>query len=797
MLPSSLPIPSTSFVGRTEELSRIAALLADRDCRLLTLLGPGGIGKTRLALQVATAEEAHFPHGVVLVGLASLGSADLLASTLAAALKISSLNSDVLRVQIMQYLRDKHMLLVLDNVEHLLPETELLIDILQAAGRVKVLATSRERLNVQEEWVLALDGLSFPDEKTSESLENFSAVQLFVQRARQLQGSFSLTENADAVKTICRQVEGMPLGLELAATWLRAMPAREIAAQMEASIDFLKTPLRNVPERHRSLRAVFEQSWCLLTASEADALMHLSVFRGGFDREAAEAVAGADLTLLVGLVDKSLVRVRESGRYDLHELMRQFAADKLAEAGEAETARRHLAYFVTFAETGETHAYGREQSTWYDRLEADMDNLRVALAWSLDAGDVESGLRIAAALRWVWEMRGHYQEGFVWFSKLLSTNADVSLPIRAKALHRACEVASQLTIEPWASEWGEEALRLARELNDPWNIAWALSALTFSGICKQEIKWVAALLDESLSLFRALDDPFGLSHALRRRGGVAINQKDYATAQALIEEALTRDRAAGDKNAVAWELNFMGDIVWQRYNDPAQASPLYREALALFQELQESVGTAFTLLSLADLKRSQANYVQARAHCVEALRLAQRVGMQDAEPAVLGVAGIGGIAVAEGQLERAARLLGAVEDRFRNNETLSAINYFNDVAMLHALRDEDIFDRVWAEGKAMTMGQAVAYALQDQTTPPAPSAAVGITDDASPHHALKARELDVLRRVADGLSNREIAAQLHLSPVTVKWYLTEIYGKLAVNSRIQAVARARELRLIP
>ena len=339
MLSANLPSPTTSFVGRTEELSNISALLAAPDCRLLTLLGPGGIGKTRLALQAAEDQVPCFSHGVYFVSLAPVASVELLPLAVAGALQLSFYSRKDLRTQLIHALCEKRMLLLMDGFEHLLTGSDLLTDVLQAAPGVKFLVTSRERLNVQEEWLLMLTGLRVPNGGDPEPLEDYSAVQLFGQRARQMQPSFQLSDNAEAVTTICQRVEGMPLGLELAACWLRAMSCRQIAAHM-GSLDFLTSPLRNVPERHHSLRAVFEQSWRLLSEDERAVLTRLSVFRGGFDLPAAEQVAGATPLLLASLVDRALIRLNHSERYDIHELLRQFAAEKLEQAGEADDCRQ-------------------------------------------------------------------------------------------------------------------------------------------------------------------------------------------------------------------------------------------------------------------------------------------------------------------------------------------------------------------------------------------------------------------------------------------------------------------------
>ena len=277
------------------------------------------------------------------------------------------------------------MLLVLDNFEHLLAGVDLLSYLLQAALGVKFLVTSRERLNVLEEWGLPLEGLSFPEDETSAPLESYSAVKLFAQRARQVQVNFSLGDNALPVRRICQQVEGMPLGLELAATWLRVMSCQKIVAQMESNLAFLTTSLRNVPERHRSLRAVFDQSWKLLSADEQAVLMRLSVFRGGFDLDAAEQVAGASLAMLASLTDKSLIRVNDSGRYDLHELLRQYAEQQLEVAGAAEAAQTaHSDYYLRFVAQHDADIKGRRQHAGLYEIRTDLENIRAGLFWAIE-----------------------------------------------------------------------------------------------------------------------------------------------------------------------------------------------------------------------------------------------------------------------------------------------------------------------------------------------------------------------------------------------------------------------------
>ena len=649
---AQLPRQPTPVVGRDRELGEISALLSEPACRLVTLLGPGGVGKTRLALEAAyqQRQQASFADGVVLVDLAGTVAPDFVPAAIGSAFEISFWGPEEPLVQVMSYLRDKQVLLVVDNLEHLLAGSGCLADLLSAAPGFKILATSRERLNLREEWVYAVGGLAFPPgyvgiPAVSEA-EAYGAVQLFVQRARQVQHHFSLADNLPSVLSICRQVEGLPLGLELAASWLHAMSCPQVAARMASSLDFLTTPLRNMPERHRSLRTLFEKSWSLLAAGEQAVFMRLALFQDGFDLEAAAAVAGATLPVLAGLIDKSLVRIDAAGRYDLHELLRQYAQDKLANAGEYDsTIRRHLAYYLQLAEEGEAHVYGPEQSGWYDHLEAEIDNLRAALTWSLDHGEGEVGLRLAAALRWVWEACGYLEEGFVWFTKLLAQSSGAAASVRAKALSRASELAGQLAHEPQATLWAQEALQLARAADDGWNLAWSLSAAAY--FTERDIGQAAAMLEASLALFGGLQEPLGLSHARRRRAGCAIDQHDYTYAVELLQGALAADRQAGDQSATAWDLCFMGVALWQQHRRAEQVMPLYQESIALFRSLKDARGMAHPLIMLAEAERAHGDAAQALGYFHATVRLERELGIHD-NLALLALAGIANLAAADG-----------------------------------------------------------------------------------------------------------------------------------------------------
>ncbi len=369
----SLPIQPTPFVGRSRELAHLQRLLDAPESRLLTLVGPGGIGKTRLAVETAQRNSATFAHGAHFVSLALVTSADMLLFAIADVLEFSFVGQAAPVTQLVSYLHDKTLLLVLDNVEHLLDGVPILTDLLAGAPHLKLLNTSRERLNLQGEWVLPIEGMDYPLTADDDDFESYPAVQLFMQSAQRVQPDFSLRGNAPDVLRICQLVEGMPLAIELAAAWVRLLPCSHIVVQLASSLDFLASPLRNVPERHRSLRAVFDHSWSLLSPIEQTALAKLSVLRGTFDLEAAEEVGGVSLSVLASLADKSLLHADGRGGYALHELLRRYAADQLAhQADEAGHRERAIDYL--------TRAADRASQAAAQRLAAGLLGQAIAIA---------------------------------------------------------------------------------------------------------------------------------------------------------------------------------------------------------------------------------------------------------------------------------------------------------------------------------------------------------------------------------------------------------------------------------
>jgi predicted ATPase/DNA-binding CsgD family transcriptional regulator len=697
------------------------------------------------------------------------------------------------KLQLLEFLRDKRLLLLLDNFEHLLDGAGLLPDILDSGPHVKMLLTSRERLNLREEWVYDVRGLAFPENGQNVLVDNYTAVQLFVQTTRRA-GYKPADPDTVSIVRICRIVEGIPLAIELAASWVRIMPCAEIAREVERSLDILTTTTRNIPEKHRSMRAAFERSWDLLTGEEQAVFSKLSVFRGGFTREASEQVTGGTLTILASLVDKSLVQVDTTGRYDLHELLRQYAADKLLDADEENsTVDRYCHYFLWLAETADAHGFGREQVIWYDRLETEMDNLRAV--FSRLVGD-ETGLRLAGALGWFFNERNHWNEGLNWLEKALAANPNASASLRTKALHNAGSLAGHPGYEGRIHASLEHALTLARATNDRWSIAWSLSHMALYGVSwSEELDLAASLLEESLALFRELDDAMGLAHALIRRSWIARNKGDYAYARALAEEAENLAREAGDQIIMGWAFLELGHLSHHR-DDLAQARTHYKSSLFPFNEARFLNGYIRALFWLADVEQSLGNTARVQTLMEEARSLLREIGLDNAFLSmILGI--LSDFARFHGRLERAVTLMGAANSSNLVQHAKRSAAEIGSDGRIEGLRNqlgETAFAEAWAVGNTMTRERAIAYALDTSTTPDGLETAQPAYQSLA--EPLNQRELEILHLIADGLSNREIAARMFLTVNTVKWYLKSIFGKLHVANRTEAVTHARGLGLL-
>jgi predicted ATPase/DNA-binding SARP family transcriptional activator len=669
--PHNLPPQLTPFLGRERELNELGALLANPACRLITIVGPGGAGKTRLALQAANEQLDMFPGGAWLTQLAALSSPELVVSAIADVLRLERHGPEALRTQLVRHLADRELLLVLDNFEHLLSEAPLLAELLRQAPGVTILVTSRERLSLQGEWLLQLGGLPFPTHDAAGAAEDSSAVELFLQSARRVLAGFApAADEQAAIALICRLVEGMPLAIELAAAWVRALSCAEIAQEIQRSLAILTTSLRDVPARHRSLRAVFDHSWDLLSPPEHSALRRLAVFQGGFRREAALQVAGASLPLLAALVDKSLLQRGVAGQYSMHELARQYAWEQLQQAGEHEGVRRqHMHYFLELAEAAEPQLSAAEQHG-LDRLEREHGNLRMALEWALAQGEAEIAARFGAALWRFWWIRNHLEEGCRWLERALALEG-VPPPLRAKALHGAGVLTHEQGNYEQARAAYEESLAVRRAQGDTLGVAASLNSLGVVALDQCDYERARALFEESLALKRTLGDQKGIAGSLNNLGLVVSSLGDYVCAERLYEESLALSRQLGSRLSEATVLGNLGAVALQ-LGDAGRAESLFEAGLALFEQLGDKDGVA---------------------ECLE------------------GLAGVAGMHAAGW---RVARLCGAAEAlREAIGTPLIPIELGRYQAIRSAARaviGPDAFETHYRAGRAMTLEQAIAYA---------------------------------------------------------------------------------------
>jgi predicted ATPase/DNA-binding XRE family transcriptional regulator len=593
--PALLPLSATPFIGRASELAQLGNLLANPDCRLLTLLGVGGLGKTRLAIETATRQAGNFADGVCFVALAPVGTADLVSVAIAQSLGLQITSSD-LQAQIAAYLRPRELLLVLDNFEHLLEAAETVAHLLHNAPRIKALVTSRERLYLLEEWLLPITGLPVTEGVAGE------AGQLFLRSVQRVRPDFTARGQEQAIAAICRQVEGMPLALELAASWVRVMPCEEIASQLVHNPTIMTTSLRNLPERHRSLRNLFDHSWRLLSADEQRLLRRVSVFKGGWTLAEAEAVAGATLPLLLSLVDKSLVRMGEYSRFELHELIHQYGAEQLAASGEGDLIRqRHYATYLQLARTADSKVRGPEMVAWYARLEPEQDNLRAALLWALDTNRFADAAWLGIALCYIWHIRAQWYEGVRWLEQLLPYRHDLSVELRLVILLNLYRCWRALHEFQKIDQYANELMQLGEACPD--KLLRAAVWFYIANSTPDATQAVAAYDTCLVMLHEAAESPgpgdefcFFADHdnllaMTLMRYGVRLTDElgEYAQAALLSTESLKLFQARGNRDFIVYALGNLGRLARLR-GDLAQARTLLQETITIAASVGNRMG---------------------------------------------------------------------------------------------------------------------------------------------------------------------------------------------------------------
>ncbi|MFQ5855302.1 MAG: tetratricopeptide repeat protein [Anaerolineae bacterium] len=739
-IPNNLPHELTNFVGRQEELAEIAARLENPACRLLTLAGPGGVGKTRLALRAASERMAQYPDGVYFVRLAPLSSADFMVAAIAEALGIHFYGREDPKVQLLNRLREKRMLLVMDNFEHLLAGAELVIEILQHAPEVKILVTSREPLNFQAEWCVDIEGLLYPEgrlEARDWGLERetrpsddtqyvirstqYAAVRLFVERAGQVRAGFRLSQatTPDVVR-ICQFLEGMPLGIELAAAWVRRFSCSRIVREIERNrstalttgLDFLTTSMRDVPERHRSLRAVFDWSWNLLSEEERASFRKLSVCRGGFRSEAAEQVAGASPRVLASLVGKSMLRRTPAGRYEMHELLRQYAGEKLHAfpADEKQAQELHCRYYATFLHQREEAIRNEARTDVLDEVGDEIENVRHGWEWAIAQWQVgEIGKYLDSLYHFYW-IRGWYHEGEEVFGRAaerldarlrpsqvefnrrvdpgqareviqgkillrqgrfcfrlnhykkardvlrrsLAVSRHHQMPEEiASTLHTLGYVAYMVGDYEKAKELCQQSLAICEEARDRHEMAKCLNALGLAVVGLGQYAEARRLHERSLAVSREIGNQRTAARALSYLGLLAGSMGEYAEARKLCRESLEVYGTMGDQWGVAHTLDYLGNIArWT--GEYAEAERLYQESAVIWREIGHRWGIAVFAMHMGELACLSREYTEARHHYEEGLGVFEEIGDRPGIASCLG--GLGRVAQALGHYEEAGEL---------------------------------------------------------------------------------------------------------------------------------------------
>ena len=748
----------TSFVGREREKEEVKRLLGT--ARLLTLTGTGGSGKTRLAREVARDLASLYPDGAWFVELAQLSDPRLIPQVIAETLEVRERPEQQLTETLVDTLREKLLLLILDNCEHLVEACAHLVEtLLSACAGIKILATSRELLGAAGELTWQVPPLSRPDPSRPpavEELEGYESVRLFVERARYRNAAFMLTpHNAGAVAEICTRLDGIPLAIELAAARV-GMSAEQISARLDTSLKLLTTGPRTAERRQRTLRGTLDWSYRLLEESERNLFGRLSVFAGGWTLEAAEAACAGDgieeedvLDLLGRLVDKSLVAVEATGkggvRYRMLETVRQYAGEKLEESGEVRDARnRHAEHYLALAEEAAPELTGPRQVAWLEHLEAEHDNLRTALAWYLENPDPTPSLRLAGVLGRFWWMRSHLSEGRVWLERALGRGGGVRGSVRAKALHEAGGLAIYQGDHGGAIPLLEESAALYREAGDERGVALATCYLGFAGLFAGGYQEAEDRFQSSLALARSLGYEYGVAFTLLGLGVLA---------------------------------NFRGET--------ALATRLYGESLQAHEEVGDLWGAATVRTNLGWVELAEGHYERAAKGFLESLPELLRLG--DKAEVCDCLDGLAATAADRGQVERAVRLWGAIGARRR---AIAAPRPHSDqgayerrLASARSRLGEARFRQAWQEGQTMKLDQAVEYGLATGAPGPATGA---------PPNVLTRREWEIAALIARGLTNRQIASELTLSERTVETHVARILKKLGVGSRDQVAARLAE-----
>jgi predicted ATPase/DNA-binding CsgD family transcriptional regulator len=791
----SIPTALTSFVGRSHELTDIGQLLGS--ARLLTLTGAAGCGKTRLALRVASGFSGQYKDGVHWVELAPLNNDQLVPNAVARVLNVTEKPGRLLTDELVGVLQSKQLLLVLDNCEHLLRACARLIESLMQVSGVSVLVTSREPLRVAGEMLYPVAPMALPPAGLSlEDAYQFDSMQLFVERARAILPHFELTsDNASIVAKICRHLDGIPLAIELASARVNMLSLEQIAVRLDDRFELLTQATHITHSHHRTLRTAIDWSYALLTTPEQMLLRRISVFAGGCSLATVEEVCmgkGMEreqiLELLSSLVNKSLVVAQTlqlgEARYSLLETIRDYAQEKLLVSDDwSATQDRHLQCFLKLAEETAPKLIERYQQIWLDWLEVEHANFQVALAWALERGHIEAGLRIAIALYEFWQKRGYIKEALDWLERfLMKADEKVSLVVHANAFASAAHMAMLLGNTSATIEYGQKAgaLGQATGKEEQSNIAVVLVGLASSMRAAGDYPTAFTIGERAIQLLRASGDLYRLGRILIMQAGTAMPLGRYDTVHTLLDEGLNLAREAGDSYRIALILNFLGDLA-RCEQDFAGAKPNYENSILLFRDLEAKRDVASVLQNLGHACLHLDEVERARILFQESLALQQE---QENTPGIAEcLIGFAAMAISHDLPAAGIRLLSAAialgGERPANVWTATRMEYERYLELARANLTDAKFQAEQAAGSALSLEQAIDYA---QHLPLQPARESGKTPD-----DLTAREREIAIWIAQGKSNAEIAQELVLSKRTVEKHIANILSKLGATNRAQIV----------
>lgn len=846
----------TSFIGREEEISEIIHRLNNPLCQLLTFVGPGGIGKTRLALEVVRRISRAYPDGVYFVPLQPLRSAEHIPTAIIRTMELTFRDNQDPLQYLIQFVRERQLLLILDNFEHLVEGAAIIARILEDAPAIRVLVTSREPLKLHEEWQWTVKGLDVPASSLDEAARSYSAIRLFSERAMQIHPNFNVSDQLKEVIRICQLVEGIPLAIEMAANWTNMLSCEAIADAIQNDIDFLTSREQNIPERHRSMRAVYNHSWRLLYEEERQVFQKLSIFRSGFTLEAAEHIAEATLETLASLADKSFLRTDAAGRYDIHELLRQYGAEHLAQTeGTQDVADRHAAYFVDFVKQCEVEIKSDQQLNGLNKVDADFENIRSA--WTHAVAQRDDGLidRMIEGLYWFGHLRSRVGEMHSLFEMAADAFAPVAdaeprqvwwrLQMRIQPMPDAAVIDSAILIArsvgneaevafcllrraysltnhnlPHAISEARNALEICRRIGDEFGILTALTDLNYHALTIGDRDRLNDYNEETVEQLKIVDSSWHRYQMLFRRGWSACFDGQYADCKRDLTEALS---IAAQMGFLAMEADSVGSLAFLSFlaGDFQQAKPWITHDLETVIQVKSVGEQGFAKIVLAHVCCAEGNYHEAQRLAEEALILVKPHPVRERfilRVMAMTACGLGNFEKAseyarsalknepqtgirlwilpvfalllahDGDFESAAELLGLIF-----THPSSATGWLEKWSLINDLRvrirqqlGAEVYAEVWERGTQLKLDAIVDNLLMMTDEQARQALAEPLTD----------RELEVLRLVAAGLSNREIAETLIVSEGTVRTHVYNFSQKLGVRSRTSAIARARTLHIL-